>query len=131
MRIEQGLELMSSICSYLLNTQWKRIDDMIDKMNGILLVMSWVNFQRSNPCVIINGGVLVAFALSTVLSTEHQKPNIHLNMVIRHLLVVTFGMDIPAPRSPWQTIDTVYLNTLYIVASVTHSGRIKVFSILA
>ena len=44
MPMEQGREFMSSISTYLLNTERECIDDMIDKVNGIFLGMSWVNF---------------------------------------------------------------------------------------
>ena len=54
MPVEQGLEFMSPIRSYLLNTERKLVDDMIDKMNGIFLGMSWINLRGSNTCGIIN-----------------------------------------------------------------------------
>ena len=40
MPVEQSLEFMSSIRSYLLNTKRERLDDMIGKVNGIFLGMS-------------------------------------------------------------------------------------------
>ena len=37
MPVEQSLEFMTTICSDLLYTEWKLVDDIIDKMNHIFL----------------------------------------------------------------------------------------------
>lgn len=66
MPVEQGLVFMSSIGSYLLNAERELVGNMIDKMNGILLSMSWVNIQCSNTRGIIDCSVLVTFELSAV-----------------------------------------------------------------
>ena len=112
MPVEQSLKFMSSIGTYLLNTEPECVDDMIDKVIGIFLGMSRVNLQRPNPCCIIDGRVFIAFELSTILSFEHQKLNIHLDVVTWNLFIVTFGVDLSPPRTPGQTIDTVSFYTL-------------------
>ena len=38
MPVEQSLEFMTTICSDLLYTEWKLVDDIIDKMNRIFWV---------------------------------------------------------------------------------------------
>lgn len=72
---------------------------MTDKINGTVLGMSRVNLLGSNTSEVIDCGVLIAFVLSAVLSSEYQKLNIHLNVVARHFFVVKFSMDISSTRS--------------------------------
>ena len=51
------------------------------------------------------GGVLITFDFLTGFAFEYQKLNIHLNVVARYLLVVTFCVDFPTPHLARQSVD--------------------------
>lgn len=71
MPVEQSLEFMTTIRSDLLYTEWKLVDDIIDKMNCIFLGVACINLQGPDPCRVINRGILIAFELLAVLSFEY------------------------------------------------------------
>ena len=66
MPVELGLELMAIVRSDGLNTERKFIYNIIDEVDGILLIMSLIDFKSSNACSIVNRGVLEAFDFCAV-----------------------------------------------------------------
>jgi len=60
MPMELGLKLMASVCSYRMNAEGEFLNHIINKLNGILLIVMRVNFHRPDPGGIINRCVLKA-----------------------------------------------------------------------
>ena len=89
---------MPPISTDLLYTEREFVNDITNEINGIILGVARVNFQRPYPCRIINRSILIPFELFAFLVFKYQEFNVHLNVVTRHLLVVTLGVDLPATR---------------------------------
>ncbi len=51
---------MPSVCSNRMDTEGKFINHIINELDGILLIMSRINSQGSDPDCVINGHILKA-----------------------------------------------------------------------
>ena len=58
MPMKLSLKLMASICSDRMDTEREFLNHIINKFNGILLIVTWVDFQRPDPGSIIYGRIL-------------------------------------------------------------------------
>ena len=60
MPMKLGLKLMTSVCSDRMDAEGELLNYIINKLNGILLIVAGINFHRPDPCGIINGCILKA-----------------------------------------------------------------------
>ncbi len=90
--MEFGLELMAIVRSDLTNTEWEFFNDVVDEIDCIGLGVLFVDLQSANTRRVIDGGVLETPHLLFVISNECQELNIHLNVVTRDLLLISFCM---------------------------------------
>ena len=70
MPMEFGLELMTIVCAYLLDTEGELIDDVIHKVDGAGLSVAPVNFQSAHSRGVVDCRVLVALDLLTLFPFE-------------------------------------------------------------
>lgn len=92
--MELRLEFMAVIGSDLTDAERELFDDVIREVDGIGLSMFFVDFQGPHPRCIIDSGILKTAHLFTLFSFEGQELNIHLNVMARNLLLVSFGVDL-------------------------------------
>jgi hypothetical protein len=64
-----GLKLMASVCSERMDTERESINYIINKLNSILLIVTWVNFHRPDPSGIVNSRVLKTPTSATLRQT--------------------------------------------------------------
>ena len=60
MPMKPSLEFVASVRPYCVNPEREFFDHVINKLAGVRLVMSEVDFKGSNASGIVNGGVLIA-----------------------------------------------------------------------
>jgi hypothetical protein len=59
-----GLKLMASVCSDCMDTEREFLNHIINKLNGIYLIVTRIDFQRPDPGCIINGCILGASSVN-------------------------------------------------------------------
>jgi len=58
MPMKLGLKLMASVCSDCVDAEWEFVKHIINKLYGILLIVTRIDFQRPDSSCIINGCIL-------------------------------------------------------------------------
>lgn len=109
MPVELGLELMTIVCAYLLDTEGELFDDVVNEVDGAGLRVALVNFQGAHPRGVVNRCILVALDLLTLFPFEDQELDVHLDVMTRHLLIVALGVHFPQSGPPRQTIHAMSL----------------------
>lgn len=66
---------------------------MIDKLDCIGLIIFLVHLETSDMDRIVDGGALESAGSFSLLSSECQKPDVHLDAVTGNLFVIALGMD--------------------------------------
>lgn len=105
MQVELGLELVAIVGSDFADPERELVDDMIDEVDRVGLSMFFIDLECTDTSGIINGGILKAACLLTLLSNEGQELNVHLDMMTRDLFVVAFGVDFTKARSARQPVQ--------------------------
>ena len=103
MPVELGLEFMPVVCLDLPDPEWECSNHVFNEVDGIGLGVPLVDFEDADTRCVIDGGVLKATDLLAAFSVEHQKLEVHLNMVAGSLLVVALRLHLAhagAPRQP-------------------------------
>ena len=85
MPVKLSLPLMSSIATNRMDAEWKLLDDVVDEIDRILLRMSLIDLQSSDPCRIINSRVLVATNFAILLRRQVQELYVDLYLMPRDL----------------------------------------------
>ena len=80
---------------------------MVDKVDGIGLSVTFVDFQSPYPGSIINGRILKTANLLATITYECQELDVHLDMVARDLFIVTFGVDLAYTSAAREPVETV------------------------
>lgn len=107
MPMKLGLKLMADVGSNLLNAKWELRNDVVNKIDGVCLRATLVDFQSSHTRCIINRGILVAFNISAAFPFEYQELHVHLDMVARHLFVVALCMHLSHARATGKAVQTI------------------------
>ena len=107
--VELRLKLVSVIRSDLTNAEGELFDDVVDERNGAGLVVALIDFECSDAGGIVDGRALVSFDRFVVFTLESQKLNINLNLMTRHLLLVTLSVDFAEPCAAWKPADAIAL----------------------
>ena len=95
MPMKLGLKLMASVYSDRMDTEREFFDHIINKLYGILLIMTRVDFQRSFPGGIINSCILKASDSVALKIPQTGKFDINLNMMPRNFFGVTSRLNSP------------------------------------
>lgn len=109
MPVELGLELMAIIGAYLLDAEWKLLDDVIHEIDGAGLSVALVNFQGARPRGVVDRRILVALDLLPLFSSEDQELDIHLDVMIWHLLIVALAVHLSRVSPPRQAVQSMAL----------------------
>lgn len=90
-----------------------------------------VDLERSHAGGVFDGGVLVTFDGLSVFTTEDHELDIHLDLMVRNLLLVTGCMNLAEPRSPQQPVQAIalkhtgYAGAALIKACMCHRSRAR------
>ena len=76
-----GLKLMTSVSSDRMDTEWKFLNHIINKFNGILLIVTRVYFQCPDTSGIINSCILKASDPVALKIPQRDKFDINLDVV--------------------------------------------------
>ena len=93
MPMELDLELVTVVGPHFANAEWKFFDDVVNEVDGVCLRMFLVDLEGANSGCIVDRCVLEATDRFAVFSLKGPKLNIYLNLMARHLLLITFGMQ--------------------------------------
>jgi len=80
MPVEPGLELVAVVGADLPDPKREGFDDVVDEVDGICLVVSFVDPEGADACRVVDGGELEPPDLLAALSHECQKLDVHLDM---------------------------------------------------
>jgi len=89
MPMKLGLKLMASVCSDRMDTEREFLNHIINKLNGILLIVTWVDFHRPDPGGIINSRILKASNSVAIKIPQRDKLDINLDVMTGNLFGVT------------------------------------------
>ena len=85
----------------------RSVEDVIDKVDRVCLCVLVVDLKLSDTCRVINSGILKAPDFLATFAYEGEKLDVHLDVVARHLLVVTLGVDFTHAGSARQLTNAV------------------------
>ena len=97
-----GLKLVTTVSSNLTNVEWELGNDVVDERNGADLIVTLIDFERSDAGGIINSSVLVTLDWLVVFAIECQELYFDLDLVARNLFLVSDSVDFAQPDAPWQ-----------------------------
>ena len=90
---------------HLVNPKRKRLDDVIEETDCVLLGMPGVDPQRADTRDIVDGGVLVEPGRSPVRANQLEKRDVHLHVMPRHLLRVAMRLHGATLNLPGTGVD--------------------------
>ena len=105
--MELGLEFMAVVGPDLPDPEWELFDNVIDKVDGVSLSVTLVDFQSPYAGSVINGRILKAANLLASITYECQELDIHLDVMARNLFVVPFGVDLAHAGTAGKLVETV------------------------
>jgi hypothetical protein len=68
-----------------------------------------VDLEGPDARSIVDGGVLIALDWLSVFFPENQELDVSLDLVTRHLLLVTGRVELAEPRTPRQPVQAIAL----------------------
>lgn len=80
MPMKLGLKLMASVCSNRMDAKGEFVYHIINKLNGILLIVTRVDFQRPDPGGIIYCRILKTSDSMALKVPQRDKFNINLDV---------------------------------------------------
>ena len=88
-----GLKLMASVCSDRMYAEREFLNHIINKLNGIVLTVTRIDFQCPDPGGIVNRRVLKAPDSVALKIPQRDKLDIHLDMMTRNLFGITTSVN--------------------------------------
>jgi len=110
--LEFGLDLVADVRPCLPDTEWEALDGVVEEVDGIGLGVPAVDLESPDTGGVVDGDVLIAFDRLPVFSPENQKFEIDLDLVARHLSLVTGGVDLAEPCSPREQVQAIALEDM-------------------
>jgi hypothetical protein len=102
MPVKLGLKLMASVSSYRMDAEGKLVNHIINKLNGILLIVTRIDFQCPDSSSVINGSILETPDSVAVKIPQRDKLHINLDVMAWNLFGITPSVNGPAGRTLWQ-----------------------------
>ena len=84
---------MTTIGPNSVQPERESVEDIVDKVNRVLLSMSTVYLQRPYPCGVIDGRILVSTDPIPASRLQGQNFDIHLHVMTGNLLGVSTGVQ--------------------------------------
>jgi len=107
MPMKLGLKLMASVCPNRMDAEGEFFNHIINKLNGILLIVTRVDLQCPDSGGIINSRVLKAANPDSLKVPKRDKFDIHLDMMAGDFLGITASGNSPARRTLRQAAHPV------------------------
>ncbi len=85
MPVEFCLPLMPTIRAHCMDAERKLVDDVVDEIDGALLVMPLIDLQRTNSSGIVDRSVLIPAKLAPFLADQSQELDIDLDVMTWYL----------------------------------------------
>ena len=101
MPMKLGLKLMASVCSDRMDAEREFLNHIINKLNGILLIVTRVDFHRPDPGGIVNRCVLKASDSVALKVPQRDKFDIHLDMMAGNFFSITSSVNSSTGRTLW------------------------------
>ena len=105
--VKLGLELVTIVGANFSDPEGELLNGIVDETDSVGLGMLLIDLEGAHAGPIVDGRELKPAYLLATLTSEGQKPNVHLNMVARDLFGIAFGVDLSEPRPPWQPVETM------------------------
>jgi hypothetical protein len=93
MPMKLSLKLMASVCPNRMDTEREFLNHIVDKLNGILLIVMWVDLHCPDPGGIVNRRVLKASYSVALKVPQRDKFDINLNVMARDFFGIASSMD--------------------------------------
>ena len=84
---------MAPICSDRMDAKGEFVNHIINKLNGILLIVTRIDFQRPDSGSIINGCILKTSDSVALKVPQRDKFDINLDVMARNLFGITASMN--------------------------------------
>jgi hypothetical protein len=107
MPMKLGLKLMASVSSNRMNAKGEFFNHIINKLNGVYLIVTRIDFQRPDPGGIINGGILKTSDSVALKVSQGDKFHINLDMMAWNFFAVTSRVNSTAWGTLGQASRTV------------------------
>jgi hypothetical protein len=91
--VKLGLKLVASVCSDRMDTKGKFFNHIINELDGILLIVTRLNFHGPDPGCVINGRILKASDSAPLKVPERDEVNVYLDMMTRNLFGIPASMN--------------------------------------
>jgi hypothetical protein len=106
MSVEFGLELMAVVRSHLADAEREFVDDGVDEVDRVRLIVAVIDLQGANARGIVDRRVLVALDGLPVFPFEFQELDVDLDLMTRHLFLVSLSVDLANTRAAGQPAPT-------------------------
>ena len=107
MPMELGLEFVAIIRTDFTNAEWERFDDVVNEVNRVCLGMLLVDHEGAAFGCIVDCRILEATDLFAAFPYERQELDMHLNVMVRHLLLIAFGVQFVHARAARKAVQAV------------------------
>lgn len=107
MPVELGLELVAIIGSDFFDAERELFNDVIDEVDRVGLCVFVVNLERPDARRVIDSCILEPADFLASHTSEGEELDVHLDVMTRHLLVVTLGVDFAHARTARQSTNAI------------------------
>jgi hypothetical protein len=94
--IKLGLKLMASVCFDRMDTEREFLNHIINKLNGILLIVTRVDLHRPDPGGVINSRILKTSDSGAFKVPQRNKFYIYLDVMTWDFFGITSRVNSPA-----------------------------------
>jgi len=95
------LKLMASVCPNRMDAEREFLNHIINELNGIVLIVTRVDFHRPDPSGIVNRRILKASDSMALKVPQGDKFDINLNVMAGDFLGITSSVDSSTGRTLW------------------------------
>jgi len=95
--VEASLEFVPVVCPNHPDSEGHLLDDMVDELDGVVLIMPMVDLYHTNTSRIIDSLVLEPLDGPVLSFSEHKEHHIHLDMVPGNLFLIALDMGARRP----------------------------------
>jgi hypothetical protein len=99
MPMKLSLKLMASVCPNRMDAEREFLNHIINELYGIMLIVTWVDFNRPDPGSIVNRRVLKASDSMALKVPQGDKLNINLDVMAGDFFGITAGVNSSTGRT--------------------------------
>jgi hypothetical protein len=99
MPMKLGLKLMASVCPNRMDTEREFLNHIINELNGILLIVTRIDFHRPDPSGIVNSRILKTSDSVAIKVPQRNKFDINLNVMAGDFFGITSSVNSSTGRT--------------------------------